>query len=95
LPFPLTIVHKLSREISDHNPIILDTIEGSIPSNRELRFDKRWLKEEDFLARVPKIWSLLFIVKYSLEVIQIKLKRVKNDLKGWGANFRGKDKNES
>jgi hypothetical protein len=27
-----------------------------------------------------------------LEKIQIKLKKIKNDLKGWGANIRGRDK---
>jgi hypothetical protein len=26
--FPLTTVHKLNREVSDHNPLILDTMEN-------------------------------------------------------------------
>jgi hypothetical protein len=54
-----------------------------------------WLKEEDFLVRVSKIWSLPVTAKDNLKVIQIKLKRVKKDLKGWGANLRGKDKKKS
>jgi hypothetical protein len=50
--FLLTTVHKISREISDHNPIILDTMENREQENRSFRFEKSWLKEEDFLARV-------------------------------------------
>jgi exonuclease III len=30
--FPLTTIHKIAREVSDHNPIILDTME-----NREMK----------------------------------------------------------
>jgi exonuclease III len=26
--FPLTTIHKIAREVSDHNPIILDTMES-------------------------------------------------------------------
>jgi hypothetical protein len=26
--FPLTTVHKIARDVSDHNPIILDTMEN-------------------------------------------------------------------
>jgi hypothetical protein len=44
LRFPLTTVHKLIREVSDHNPIILDTMEGREKLAREFRFEKRWLK---------------------------------------------------
>jgi hypothetical protein len=54
--FTLTTVHKLSREISDHNPLILDTMEDSRKNNKEFRFEKTWLTEEDFLARVARIW---------------------------------------
>jgi hypothetical protein len=57
LLFPLTTVHKLSREISDHNPIILDTMEGREKQSKEFRFDKRWLKDESFLPKVVRVWA--------------------------------------
>jgi hypothetical protein len=57
LLFPLTTVHKLSREISDHNPIILDTMEGREKQCRDFRFDKRWLKDESFLPKVARVWA--------------------------------------
>jgi hypothetical protein len=91
LLFPLTTVHKLTREVSDHSPIILDTMEGKENQRREFRFEKRWLKEEEFLHRVVKIWAQPVRAKDSLAKFQIKLKLVKKNLKGWGANIRGRD----
>jgi hypothetical protein len=91
LLFPLTTVHKLIREISDHNPIILDTMEGREKQAREFRFEKRWLKEEDFITRVARIWSQPVRAKDSLAFFQQKLKNVKKVLKGWGANIIGRD----
>ena len=89
--FPLVTVHKLTRDVSDHNPIILDTMENKETKTRVFRFEKRWLKEETFLMRVSKIWCQPVRAKNSLDLFQIKLKRVKKDLKGWGANLRGQD----
>jgi hypothetical protein len=91
LLFPLTTVHKLSREISDHNPIILDTMEGREKQSREFRFDKRWLKDESFLAKVDRIWAQPVRARDSLSLFQLKLKKLKRSLKGWGANIRGRD----
>jgi exonuclease III len=55
--FLLTTVHKLVREIFDHNPIILDTMENREQRSREFRFDKRWLKDENFILRVSRVWA--------------------------------------
>jgi hypothetical protein len=90
--FPLVTIHKISREISDHNPIILDTLENREQKSRNFKFEKSWLKEDDFLDNVERIWRQPMYAKNSLEVVQIKLKRVKSCLKGWGANIRGRDK---
>jgi hypothetical protein len=76
--FPLTTVHKMSRDISDHNPIILDTIENREHKSRTFRFEKQWLKEEDFLTRVERIWRQPVRARKSLEIVQIKLKNIKN-----------------
>jgi hypothetical protein len=55
--FPLTTVHKLNREISDHNPIILDTMENKPKKKNVFRFEKSWIKEEGFLERVDRAWN--------------------------------------
>jgi hypothetical protein len=89
--FPLTIVHKLVRDLSDHNPLILDTMEARANINRDFRFEKRWVKEEDFLDRVRRSWAQCVVANNSLDRLQKKLKNVKKSLKGWGANLRGTD----
>jgi exonuclease III len=87
--FPLTTVHKLNRDISDHNPLILDTMEGKPKKKYEFRFEKNWIKEEDFLVRVDRAWQQRVRATNSLDKLQKKLKNVKNCLKGWGHNLRG------
>jgi hypothetical protein len=88
--FPLFTVHKLVREISDHSPFILDTMEHKEIKGRDFKFEKRWLKEE-FLIRVTKVWKQPIRATNSLDKIQKKLKNVRNGLKGLGANLRGQD----
>jgi hypothetical protein len=55
--FALTTVHKISRDVSDHNPIFLDTMENREQKNRTFRFEKIWFREEDFLSIVEKVWK--------------------------------------
>jgi hypothetical protein len=90
LIFPLTTVHNLAREVSDHNPLILDTMENREQRSRDFRFEKRWLKES-FLVRVDRVWAKPINIRDSLGKFQCKLKNVRNNLKGRGANLRGFD----
>jgi hypothetical protein len=89
--FPLATVHKLVKEMSDHNPLILDTMEQKNKVNRDFKFEKAWLHEDDFLSRVSRSWSIPRRAADSLGKLQHKLKNVKKDLKGWGANLKGRD----
>jgi hypothetical protein len=88
--FPLVTVHKPVRDISDHSPLILDTLDIR-EKNRDFRFEKIWLCEETFLDRVKRSWTKQVFATNSLERLQKKLKNVKMALKGWGANLRGAD----
>jgi hypothetical protein len=88
--FPLVTVHKLVRDMSDHNPLILDTLDIRI-RKKEFRFEKRWLAEDSFLDRVKLCWNQQVFAKDSLDRLLKKLKNVKKSLKGWGANLRGAD----
>jgi hypothetical protein len=53
--FPLVTVHKICREVSDHNTIILDTLENREQKSINFKFEKNWLKEDDFLDKVEGI----------------------------------------
>jgi hypothetical protein len=64
--FPLVTVQKLVREVSDHNPLILDTLDIRV-KNRDFRFEKRWLNEENFLGRVKRSWAQQVFANNSLD----------------------------
>ena len=49
--FSLDTIHKLTREVSDHNPLILDTLEVSNGCNFS-RLEKRLFQEFDFMPKV-------------------------------------------
>jgi hypothetical protein len=50
--------------------------------NREFKFDNAWLKNPDFLKVVGEIWVKPVNSWDHIDVFNIKLKRVKKDLKG-------------
>jgi hypothetical protein len=75
--FPLTTVHKLNRDISDHNPLILDTMENKPKKTHEFKFKKSWIKEEVFLARVGRAWKQNVRATNSLDRLQKKLKMLR------------------
>jgi hypothetical protein len=83
LGVPLTTVHKLNRDMSDHNTWILDTMENNPKKKYEFRFEKCWIKEEDFLAGVDRGWQQNVRAKNSLDRLKKKIKNVRNNLKGW------------
>ena len=72
--FPLTTVHKLTREASDHNPIIIDTMETQEVKKNSFRFEKSWLSEIEFMSRVERSWAKPVRARNSIERFQNKLK---------------------
>lgn len=87
--FPQAYVTRLTREVSDHNPLIL-----SSGCNRNLpyiqfRFDMSWIKNPDFYPLVEKIWNKPCKARSAMDRIQQKLKSVKQYFKGWGFNLQG------
>jgi hypothetical protein len=66
-------------------------MEARTKINRNFIFEKRWIKEDDFLDMVRRSWTQNVVASNSLDILQKKLKNVKKCLKGWGANLRGID----
>jgi hypothetical protein len=67
--FPLTTVHKLNRDVSDHNPLIPDTMEDKPKKKFPFRFEKNWIQEDDFIARVDIIWQQNIRARNSLDKV--------------------------
>jgi len=90
--FPMVTLHKLSRDISDHNSIILSTLADSTKKHISFRFELAWLRHQDFIPLVKEIWERQCFGLSALDRIQAKIKKVKQFLKGWDFNQRGAQK---
>lgn len=91
--FPLVTVHKLVRHKSDHNPLLLNTnVSVSRRKQRDFDFELSWLKDESFLPKVAIIWNQPVNKTDIIDVINIKLKKIKKYFKGWGSNVFGKNR---
>lgn len=76
--FPAVNVHKIPREISDHNPLILSTSNFTPPvKQREFRFELSWLKSSEFLRKVQEIWNQPTGDDIALDRVQFKIKKIK------------------
>ena len=75
--YPLVTVRKQVRELSDHNPLLLSSgdMDREAHKPREFRFDLAWLKNEDFLPLVEKIWNKAVKAEVPIVILNIKLKR--------------------
>lgn len=53
--FPLANVHKFTRLVSNHNPLILDTLEEREPRHKSFRFESSWIQREDSVSTIERI----------------------------------------
>lgn len=87
--FPLAMVKKLPREVSDHNPLVLLTDSKTPNKSIQFRFELSWLKNPDFFTQVERICNKPCNAKSTIDKIQQKLKLSKQYFKGWGLNLQG------
>lgn len=86
--FPLVMIKKLPRDISDHNPLILLS-ESQTPSKTiHFRFELGWIRNPGFFITVKKIWDKPCRAPTTLDKIQQKIKLIKQYFKGWGLNIQ-------
>lgn len=56
--FPLDTVQALTRDVSDHTPLLLDSGTSAIIGNqRPFQFELCWLLNEGFIEHVANVWS--------------------------------------
>jgi len=67
--FPNVFALKLSREHSDHNPLILSTHKTVHHRKISFRFELSWLKDPDFVRCVKNIWDKPCHAKSALDRI--------------------------
>lgn len=92
LLFPTVTLQKKPREISDHNPLIMNTDSQAPKKFLSFHFELSWLKQPDFYEKVKKIWDEPTRDHDALGRFLFKMKKFKKFFKGWGFNQAGINK---
>jgi hypothetical protein len=93
--FPLATVDALSRDISDHTPLLLSTGEkGKAVSKPPFRFELSWLLKDGFFELVSEVWNKEKRGVTPMQKWQNKIRRLRQFLRGWAKNMAGAYKKE-
>jgi hypothetical protein len=88
--YPLATVDALSREISDHTPLLLCTGEETKGSNQpQFKFELGWLLRDGFFDLVTEVWQKENRGFSPLQRWQNKIRRLRQFLRGWAQNMKG------
>jgi exonuclease III len=78
--YPLSSVVALSRDISDHTPILLNTGEPVTGNQYPFKFEIGWLLRDGFFDMVKDIWTSVVEGDTPLERWQSRIRRVRQYL---------------
>jgi hypothetical protein len=91
--FPLSNVMAMSRDISDHTPLLLDTGRNSSTNGQHIfKFELGWLLRDGFGDMVKGIWDSVEDLDDELKSWQSKMRRLRQHLRGWAKNVSGANK---
>jgi hypothetical protein len=93
--FPLSTVQALTREVSDHTPLLLNSGEPSqLATQPMFKFELGWLLRDAFMEMVRGIWTNTRVGRTPMERWQGKIRRLRQHLRGWAKNVSGQYKKE-
>lgn len=93
MKFPLASVQALTRELSDHTPLLLFAGKQNHRGNlKTFRFELSWFLKDGFFDRVTAVWQSENRGTTPLQRWQNKIRRVRNFLKGWARNMASHNK---
>jgi hypothetical protein len=93
--FPLSIVRVLTRDISDHTPLLLSTGDPTnVHTQLMFKFELGWLLRECFIDMIRGLWSSTTYGHTPMERWQGKIRRVRRYLRGWAKNVSDQYRNE-
>jgi hypothetical protein len=93
--FPLANVIALSRDMSDHTTLLLDTDQAPSSGNQSLfKFELGWLLHDGFIDMVKEIWESVSKEEDSMRSWQAKIRRLRQHLRDWNKNISGVNKKE-
>jgi len=89
----MSTVEALTREISDHTPLLLDTDQASHRGNTPLfKFELGWLTRDGFFDLITDVWKAKNRGTTPLQRWQNKIRAVRRFLRGWAKNQVGENK---
>ncbi|WVZ95111.1 hypothetical protein U9M48_040913 [Paspalum notatum var. saurae] len=93
--YPRASVQALTREISDHTPLFLNSGDGdSISTHNDFKFELGWLLHDGFFDMVKEVWTSTSSGTTPMDRWQAKIRRLRQHLRGWAKNVRGAYKKE-
>jgi mannosylglycoprotein endo-beta-mannosidase len=93
--FPLATVEALTRNISDHTPLLLSTGDGVKPRRPPpFKFELGWLLKEGFFEMVSEVWTKESKGNSPIKRWQNKIRSLRQFLRGWAINMNGAYKKE-
>jgi hypothetical protein len=88
-------VGALTRDDSDHTPILIDSgVKAHLGNQAKFSFELHWLRQEVFFDMIVKEWNSVVSGASPMEVWLNKLRHIRRFLKGWAKNQSGKYKKE-
>jgi len=92
--YPLTTVLALTREISDHTPLLFSTNNLSSSYQPQFKFELGWLLRDGFCEMVRDVWQSTLVEGSPIERWQAKIRRLRQYLRGWAKSVSGAYKKE-
>ena len=92
--YPHTTVYALTREISDHTPLLLSTNNPSSAYQPQFKFELGWLLRDGFCEMVRDVWNSTLVDGSPIERWQAKIRRLRQYLRGWAKSVSGAYKKE-
>jgi hypothetical protein len=87
-------VHTLTREISDHTPLLLSTNNSASTYQPQFKFELGWLLRDRFCEMVLEVWQNTLVSSSPIERWQMKIRRLCHHLRGWAKHESGVYKKE-
>jgi hypothetical protein len=90
--FPVSMVEALTRQLSDHTPLLLDTGDAAHRGNtHQLKFELGWLTRDGFHDMVAKVCQRSSRGNSPMQR-QNNIRFVRRWLRGWAKNLVGENK---
>ena len=91
--FRVSTMEALTRELSDHTPLLLNTGDAAHRgNNHQFKFELGWLTRDGFHDLVAKVWQRASSGNSPMQWWQNKIRAVRRWLRGWAKNLVGENK---